>query len=64
MKRSTLLKLMIIPALAFFVPLVPQQKPAEAASCFCNTTLDCKRCFNTTEPIACGIISPHVCTWL
>ena len=29
MKRSTLLKLMIIPALAFFVPLVPQQKPAE-----------------------------------
>lgn len=63
MKRSTLLKLLVIPALAIFVPLLPQ-KPAEAASCYCNTTLDCKKCFNTTEPIGCGVISPHVCTWL
>jgi hypothetical protein len=62
MKRSTLLKLMVIPALSVFVPLLTQ-KPAVAA-CYCNTTLDCKRCFNTTEPIACGVVSPHVCTWL
>lgn len=63
MKRSTLLKLLVIPALTVFVPLVTQ-KPVEAAGCWCNSTLDCKRCFNTTEPIACGVISPHVCTWL
>ena len=62
MKRGTVLRLLIIPAVAVFLHLMPQ-KPAVAA-CYCNTTLDCKRCFNTTEPIACGVVSPHVCTWL
>jgi hypothetical protein len=63
MKRSTLLKLLVIPALAVFVPMVTP-KPIQALSCWCNTTQDCKNCFHTQEPIACGIVSPHVCTWL
>ncbi len=62
MKRATVFRLLIIPAVAVFLHLMPQK--AAIAACYCNTTLDCKKCFNTTEPIACGVISPHVCTWL
>jgi len=63
MRRSTVWKLLFISALGIVVPLMAAPKPTEA-SCYCNTYLDCQRCFNTEEPIACGVVSPHVCTWL
>ena len=63
MKRSTLWKLCLIPVLALAIPLL-SPKPAEALYCWCVSDDDCYRCMHTTEPIACGVISAHVCTWL
>lgn len=63
MKRSTLLKLLVIPALAIFVPML-HSKPA-AAACYCNTAADCQRCLHTTEPMSCGFGgSQHICIYL
>lgn len=60
MKRSTLLRLLFIFVLAVVVPLI-SQKPAEGAACYCNTSLECKTCLHTQEPVAC--VSHH-CIWL